>query len=135
MENKKRKKIILITLVAILALPIIIWTGSLIKCEISTLAHGDEVVDAFNNTASSASEWVSGYEWAKIVSYSADEAQVYYINTNESAADHKYGTLVTYVKQNDVWIQKDAVRTLWSTYGNADEVIWPYWYHIFKFVF
>ncbi|MBQ8696284.1 MAG: hypothetical protein IJ519_01065 [Clostridia bacterium] len=106
------------------------WVISLIKCEISTAMHKD-VIDAYDT---SAGFFVDGYADAKVLSYSADEALVYYINEwKNERGEGALGHVITYVKADGNWATYSC-DTMWSSEGNADRTPWPYWHHCFKFL-
>ena len=102
------------------------WVISLIRCEISTSIHKD-VLDVYD---ADAAYWVDGYDFAKVLGYSDDEASVYYIREGEYAT---VGTVVTYVKLDGKWFTYSC-DPMWSSEGNADRTPWPYWYHCFRYL-
>lgn len=90
------------------------------------MLHGKELIDVYEENEE-ISYWISGYDWAKVISYSDESACVYYV------FDAEMGMTVSYICKDGVWTPEgnsiDAMRSLWSTGGNATETIWPYWYH------
>ena len=68
---------------------------------------------------------VGDMEYWKVLDYSRAKARVYYVGVNNSVAE-----IVTFVKEKGNWNQTN-VETVWSVYGNADNTIWPYWWHFF----
>lgn len=125
----KKKRIIIFALLFLVTASVL--TAPYIKCGITTILHGDEVIGAFQRD-SEVSYYINGYSWARVLSYNGEEAEVYYINETDFA---KYGSTVTYIKQNGEWQPKGGASTEWSTAGNADETVWPYWYHCIYFLF
>ncbi len=115
-----RKMLVAVVLLAVLT-ACAFQIGSMLKCEFLTDKHGEEVLEAYKSDEA-ISYWVSGYDWAKVVSCSDESACVYYVHKGD------YGMTVTYKRVDGVWNPKDE-RTLWSKHGSADERIWPYWYH------
>ena len=115
------KKVLLRIIVICLALYLIIWVGSIIKCEIYTHKYGDDIIDEYKSNLD-YSYWIDGYSFVKIISFSSSEAKVYYINDNS-------GYIVRYMKINEHW-EAYMCDLLWThNGGSADNSIWPYWYH------
>lgn len=111
---------VLIVFAVIVGLFLAIWGISLLACEIQTALYKD-VIDAYKCDEDCA-YWVDGYSYAKVLFYTGNDAVVYYINGD-------IGMIVEYVK-NDGDFKPIYWDTLWSWQGgNADRVIWPYWYH------
>ena len=65
---------------------------------------------------------ISKVDYLKVMEYSANTAQVYYVTKNT------FGNIITFTKQNNEWILIKW-KTVWSKTGSADRVIWPYWWH------
>lgn len=102
---------------------IIIWGIALAKCEILTLLHGDVFSDPdlyAENTS------IGDMEYIKVLNFSDDRAEIYYVSEN-----HSLGCIISFVKKDDIWQYYKWEDTLWSADGNADKVIFPYWWHIF----
>ncbi len=118
-----KKKLLIISVILIISIPFLIWAGALLKGEMLTALYLDEFEEAF-----SADEelmyFTGGYDYAKVLSYSKSNAKVYYVHKG------KYGHIATYTKTDEQWIA-ESVDTRWSTQGNADETVFPY----FKFIF
>lgn len=126
----KKLRFLKCLILIILTVFIILWVSCIVRCEILTLIYGDEIIDKYKNK-DEINYWIDGYDWAKIISYSEDSAVVYYINGNSVS---KIGSIVQYVKNDELWLPKyDYVETLWSTSGNASDIVWPYWHHCFMF--
>jgi len=105
-----------------IALFVLLWVGSIIKCEILTLMHLDEF-----NIPSSIPEgdiyWIGGGGQAKIVEYSNQSAKVYYYYTN----DDYFAVAINFTKQDSTW-QFGTWKAIWTS-GSADDFLWPYIHH------
>ena len=122
---KKHRKTIVI-LLPILCF-IVIWGISLAKCEILTLIHGNEFSTQAmyeNNTM------IGNMEYIKILDYTDNYARIYYVSEDKSL-----GNIIEFLKIDNKWIYSKWADSLWSTSGNADRVIWPYWWHVIYFWF
>lgn len=115
---KKFWKIILILSPVICFL--IIWGTSLAKCEFLTLIHGNEFAEAYKTNS-----MLGDMEYWKVMNYSKERAQVYFVSINHKGAD-----MLTFIKENEEW-KLDSWNTIWSTTGSADNTIFPYWWHFF----
>lgn len=93
---------------------------SLIKCEILTLLHGNEFDEVYK-----VDTMLGDMEYLKVLDYSENQARVYYVSSNYSGGD-----ILTFIKENGGW-KYESWNTIWSRAGNADDVIWPYWWHFF----
>jgi len=128
MKNILKKTGIAVGLVLVIMLAW--WVVSLIKCEITTALHKD-VIDVYD---ADAAYFVDGYDFAKVLEYSDDEASVYYINQwKNERGEGSMGTVITYVKVDGNWVTYSC-DTMWSSEGNADRTPWPYWHHCFRFL-
>lgn len=116
MKNNKKFIVVLFPILVFF----LIWGVSLAKCEIFTWIHGNEFAetDKLNTILGDIEYW-------KVIDYSENQARVYYVSINYSGGD-----ILTFVKENGVWKYSNW-DTVWSTSGNADKVIWPYWWHFF----
>lgn len=103
------KKIILTLCIAFL----IVWGGSLIKCEVNTFMYGNQFHDEYKQT-----NMISGTQKLKVLKYSENKAKIYYSNK-------EYGNIIIFEKKNNKWIM-DTWDTVWSRTGSADGFIWPY---------
>ena len=113
----KRKKLLSL-MIAILAILALIWISSLIKCEILTQKYHDDFKQAYaQNTM------LGEMEYFKVLSCDGNTARVYYVGKDMSGAD-----VLTFKYTDGVW-QQILWECIWSTSGNASEVIYPYWWH------
>mgnify|MGYP003302175475 CR=1 FL=1 len=103
---------------------LIMWVGTLIKCEVLTYQHYDEFKDAYKQNT-----MLGDMEYFKVLRYApsrSDIAQVYYV-----CKDNALGSVMTfhYSYEADLW-EEICCSTIWSGVGgSASEVIWPYWWH------
>ena len=107
-----KKLLILIMLFAV------VWGGSLIRCEVLTSKHGAEFTIPDVVTA-----WFGDDGTAKVISYSSQAAKVYYYSIEDGFAEEIY-----FIKHGNAWVF-DTWGTVWSSTGNADDFMWPYFYH------
>lgn len=110
------RKLMLFALTAFL----VIWGLSLAKCEVLTALHGDEFLNAYKE-----SDIVGEIEYFKILNYSRDHAEIYFVGKGNSIAE-----ILAFRKYKGEWKYDNWYRTVWSALGgSASEVIWPYWWH------
>lgn len=110
----KNKKVALILFLSIL---IYVVLFPYMKVEILTIQHMEE----FNNLYK-VNSILNEIEYMKIMNYSKQSAEVYYV-----AKDKKAGLLYKFIKEDDdAWrlTQWDAI---WSKSGSADNFIWSYY--------
>ena len=108
------KKLILIILLVIISGFITYWVASIVKCEIQTSKYGKEFVGLELQT-----NMLGSADTLKVLEYSKETAIVYY--------KEKYGgDILEFHKENNIWIYKRWLRTVWSKSGSADGFIWPY---------
>ena len=104
--------------IAILAIPIVIWMSSLIKCEILTQKYHDDFKRAYTQNT-----MLGEMEYFKVMSCDGNTAEVYYVSKGMADAN-----VLTFQYTGGVW-QEKSWKTIWSTSGSASEVIYPYWWH------
>ncbi len=123
----KVKKIVKWSILILLLSFLLIWTISLARNRILTELYGDEIANLnFYET-----EEVPHYDWFRILSYSETRIEVYFVNELEN---YEVGGIAIYTcNPYGNWFHQDNV--LWSTAGTADTLIWPYFYHIFYYLF
>ena len=118
---KKSLKIILVISLIIF----VVWGIPMLKCEYLTARHGHEFdfkQEVEENTM------LSEAESFKILSYNDEFAEIYYIDKNFST-----GNKLTFKKVLGKW-KYDSWDTVWSAMGgNADENVWPYFWHSIKY--
>ncbi|MBQ3183892.1 MAG: hypothetical protein IJB57_09520 [Clostridia bacterium] len=64
----------------------------------------------------------------KILKYSGNNAKVYYFTPNG------HGDVLYFTKTDGGWVN-DSWDTYCSVSGNADRIVWPYWWHCVYFLF
>ena len=86
------------------------------RVEILTLLHGNEFEGLQKQT-----NMIGDSKYLKVFEYSEENAQVYYVEEGGLGGD-----MLTFEKNNDEWvmISWDAV---WSKYGSADDITWPFY--------
>ncbi len=102
------------------------WGSSMLKCEYLTSRHGHE----FNfSVVTKENTMISEPEWVKILSYNPNNAKVYYIEKNFSV-----GHIFAFKKEQGQWKYDGWEKTVWSSLGgSADDDVWPYFWHSFKY--
>ena len=113
----KRRLIAIVLLIAI-AIPIVFWVSSLVKCEALTRKYYEDFAHAHEQNS-----WVGELEYFKVLECDDTMAQVYYVSKGRTCAN-----VLTFEKQDGIW-QEKMFRTIWSDTGSASEVIYPYWWH------
>ena len=98
-----------------------VWGTSLLKCEILTNKYSDELKYAhIENTM------IGKINWFKVLKCNGVTAEVYYVCDNNNS-----GNVLKYKKENDQW-KEVSWDCIWSKKGNADEMLWPYWWHTYS---
>ena len=102
---------------------VVTYVYSLVKCEILTHKHYDEFEDSYKQT-------LDDIEFFKVLEYkSCDVAKVYYVSEG-----HSLGSVLVFTYEDGNW-KEIYWNTLWSTSGNADKTVYPYWWHWIYFIF
>ena len=112
-------------ILAVLICFICIWVGSIIKCEVLTYLHCDELKTVLNDKHGKLNSF-------KVIDYQPhDISQVYYV-----ANDNTMGSLLRlkYDSDKETWYILDYIGG-WSKTGNADDMIYPYLWHCIYFMF
>ena len=111
------KKIFRFIILFAICLFLVVWGGALIKNAVLTNKYYDDFKDCHEQL---------GYDvkpdYFRVFNVDGDTAEVYYVNKNV------FGDFVRLKRVDDQWLVKDCYA-VWSKRGNADEVIWPYWWH------
>lgn len=114
MMKLNRKTKVLLVMLSVLALYII---ASYTKVEILTWQHKSEFYSRYDLTG-----MVDDIEYCKVMSYSKEYAEVYYV-TKDKEAGLLYSLILD---ENGEW-QLDSWDAVWSKSGSADDFIWPYY--------
>ena len=116
------KKILKHTLLFILIAFMVVWLGSLIKCEVLTKLHYDEF-----KATHLQNPMIGDIDYFKVIEYDKDTtAKVYYVGENKSGG---FIMELKYIKSRNIW-KETYWNGVWSgTGGTADNVLWPYWWH------
>lgn len=113
---KKILKVFLIVFITFL----VIWIGTLLRCEYLTQKYYDDFEYAYT-----ANTMLGDMEYFKVLSCNGKYAEVYYVSKNYTIAD-----VLTFKKIQGEWVYNSWKSTVWTTLGgSASEVIWPYWWH------
>lgn len=118
------KKIILFVFILVA----LTWIAQMVVCDLLTLKYASDI-DACRG-CEECSCWIDDSFSAKVISRNHTETKIYYFNEN-------IGVLVTHnnlAKEESTSLHID-LDTPWSASGNADRLVWPYWYHCFYFLF
>lgn len=94
-----------------------IWILALAKCEISSILHREE----FYGLDESTTNMVEKAENVKVLKYNAGNAKIYYY-------DKSGACVFEFKKKNDTW-EMITWNSVWSSQGNASDIVWPYWWH------
>lgn len=101
------------------------YFGTLIKCEVLTSIHYDEFENAYKQNT-----MLGEMEDFKVLNYSSDKsARVYYISEGNSM-----GNVLTFEYVDGEW-KEISWDTRWSKMGNADNLVYPYWWHFKYFIY
>lgn len=93
---------------------VIFWLYSYFSCELKTFKHGNEFKNLYSETGI-----INSVDYLKVLDYSDDAAKIYYVSKNTG------GNIVYFMKLNNKWHLKNWA-SVWSKYGNADNIVWPY---------
>ncbi len=122
---KQKPRYILLGVILTLAC---IYIGTLVKIEILTLNHKDELIEACKENTMVGDD----FDFFKVLDYSeCDFARVYCISSGEYA---KMGNVFTLGFTDGEWVEV-SWDTKWSTSGTADKTVYPYLWHWIYFMF
>lgn len=110
---KKRKCVLGSVLILIVCVVILPYA----RVEILTALHKGEFETEYTQT-----HMVDDIEYLKVINYSGETANVYYVLKNHAAA-----ILVTLERSDNNWTII-TWKTVWSKTGSASEFIWPYYW-------
>ena len=96
---------------------IMLWIGSVIRCEILTSRHSAEFI-----IPDEVVEWAGDSGTMKVISLSEQSAKIYYYYLNDY-----FAVLIYFTKHNNIW-QYETWKAVWTS-GSADDFIWPYFHH------
>ena len=108
------KKILCIALAVFLLL----WIGSLVKCELLTKEYYNDFEYAYV-----VGTTIGDIGYFKVLSCDDQTAEVYYVGH-----DYAGGDVLSFEKTAGEWVMTNW-HTVWSDTGSASDVIWPYWWH------
>ncbi len=92
---------------------VVVWSASILKCEVLTFQHWKEFEGLEEST-----NMIGNSETVKVLDYSDLSARVYYKN-------REGGDILTFEKQDGEWVY-NKWETIWSRTGSADDFLWPY---------
>ena len=109
---KYLKKILLVGVFLI----VFYWGGSILKCEVLTLLHGDEFSIAYKDMTmlGEMDDW-------KVLQYSDPYARVYFVSKDRAGGD-----ILSFTKSGDADWKYVSCDTVWSKTGSAEGYMWPY---------
>lgn len=113
----KQKSMLLIVIVAIM-IQAVLWSATLIKCEILTQKYCEDFKQAYTQN-----KMLGEMEYFKVLNCDGKTAKVYYVSKGMTGAN-----VLTFVNNNEIWTET-YWETIWSTSGSASKVIYPYWWH------
>ena len=102
----------------ILAVFLLLWIASLVKCEVLTNEYYNDFEYAYIDGT-----MIGDIGYFKVLSCDDQTAEVYYVGKGMTDAN-----VLSFENNNGVW-QEISWKTIWSTSGSASEVIYPYWWH------
>ena len=122
-----KRKIRYILLGAILTL-VCIYVGTLVKIEILTHNHKDELIDVCKENTMVSDD----FDFFKVLEYSeCGFARVYLISGGKYETT---GNVFTLGYEDGEWYEV-SWNTKWSTSGTADKTVYPYFWHWVYFMF
>ncbi len=114
----------LIFILIIFLIVFVFWGIPMLKYEYLTARYGNEFDLGQVTEEHSMLDTVG---WFKILSYNDEIAEIYCIDKYFSI-----GNILTFKKVLGEW-KYDSWDTLWSARGNADNTVWPYFWHNLKY--
>ena len=110
----------------ILVIIFIVWGIPMIKCEYLTAKYGHE----FDLTAIPEEDpMLSEPDWFRILSYNDKYTEIYYISEG-----FRLGSILSFKKVHGEWKYDSPANTIWTALGgNADNDVWPYFWHNTKY--
>lgn len=123
MNSKKYIRFIKSKIKIVLILFIVFICASYLNVEVLTYKYGMQFKDLYN-----ASGWIESCSLYKVFKYADDEAEVYYEAFNPNKKKVSATFMYHFKRVDDKWIL-DSWKCIWSQTGNADEFIWPYYFH------
>lgn len=112
------KKTIPAILLAVILIFSAVWLSALAKCDSLTEQYYDDFKTGHLQTG-----FHDELESFKVLSCDGEAAAVYYI-----AKDHANGCVLDFERREGEWSMTEW-NCIWSDYGSASDVIWPYWWH------
>ena len=118
-------KTFLKVIAVILVIIFIVWGIPMIKCEYLTARYGSE----FDlSEPCEQNSLIPKTQAFKVMSYGKEKAELYCIGENYSM-----GNILSFKKEDGKWVY-DGWDTVWSAMGgNADDDVWPYFWHNTKY--
>lgn len=116
------KKIKIIVLV-ILASIILFWIIALLRCEILTLRYEEQFKEAYMQTG-----MISSIVDMKVLDFEDESASIYYICEGGT-----WSSRVEFVRNASGW-QMTSWDCIWSRFGSANNVVWPYIWHNLQYI-
>lgn len=115
---KKRISKPLIVITAVIALFLLVWSASLIICEVLTNKYSDEFALAYQSNP-----MIYGVEYFKVLRCDGETAEVYYVSADR-------GDVLEFENRSGTWVET-SWKTIWSKHGSASNAVWPYWWQVF----
>ncbi len=103
------------TFTIIVVIGLLLWIGSLIKCEILTHCYESQFQELYKDNT-----MLNEIDYLKVLGYTSDTARIYYVAKGRSS-----GNILVFNKENDRW-SCTSWETVWSKSGSADGFVWPY---------
>lgn len=114
----KKRLIPAVIILVIVMLPLIVWSSSLIKCEILTKVYYDDFEYAYTDNT-----MLDEMEYFKVLDCDGETARVYYVSK-----DMDWANVLTFENTDGAWVETHW-EVIWSTTGSASEVVYPYLWH------
>jgi hypothetical protein len=126
-------KIIKWTILACIAAFLLVWWGALLKNYILTIQHRD-VMENMVMCDCDLTDALGGVKgdivYEHVLSYTEKRIKTYYVQ--DCGEDYYIGGYASYTLHSDgTWDMRKDVS--WSSGGTADNYVWPYWHHFFKY--
>lgn len=119
-------KLLVKFIAVILVIVFLVWGIPMIKCEYLTARYGYEfdLEESYKQNS-----LIPKTQSFKVMSYSNEQAELYCIGENYSA-----GNVLHFKKADGKWVYDRWKECVWSAIGgNADNDIWPYFWHNTKY--
>ncbi len=118
-------RIIKWTILSCIAAFLLTWWGAMLTNYVRTVKYKD----VMENMVFDEREYIPEYVYERVLSYSEEEVKTYFV---VQCTDYYNGGITRYSRDKTGKWHVSETHT-WSHRGTAEDYIWPYWHHWFKY--